>query len=325
MPIGLNVRTARVSTEFLPWDSLPAQSDVMAREILALFREADSSANPFYGALTFYKTIERLVPPKDRGAWMDSAWPKLSEARSIARYQELILTEPNVGTYIQKSVRQAIAHTNYNPFVNPDDGVDRVRITRDLPLLRDLTLVCIKEKCVLEQGKAPMDGDLSAFLRLQTPEFRDGVATNDLSKVSNVMLPDELIFAVRRGGQVVALNGLIPTHAATSETSVVVRLRTLTDSHALTLCFDFSSNDIALTSHERNLRNAGTRESLTEEITIFSASWLHTLNGWIEVWDGPNCIGTGKPFFPMNAMANPNWALQEATRLGTELSRLDLM
>jgi hypothetical protein len=78
-------------------------------------------------------------------------------------------TQPDIGDYLWKQGRNAIAHANANPILDPDLPTDRVAATRDADLMQGLAEVLIQEELgVPSQRKIWQDHlyELEGFKRL---------------------------------------------------------------------------------------------------------------------------------------------------------------
>lgn len=62
------------------------------------------------------------------------------------RLAELQKTEPNIGEYLWKQSRNAIAHANTNPILDPDMPTDRAGAMKDADLMEGLAEVFSQEE-----------------------------------------------------------------------------------------------------------------------------------------------------------------------------------
>jgi hypothetical protein len=128
--------------------------DERARRALAIYREALNlqhfHSQPF-SVLGFYKIIESVYPNglarKKALAYEISALLK-SKKISTIQLQELKLTldssPDEIASFLYNSGRQAVAHANKNPTINPDDMADQRQMSVAATLLRAIARSCMK-------------------------------------------------------------------------------------------------------------------------------------------------------------------------------------
>lgn len=119
------------------------RSDCTARKDLALafYREALGSGSIYYGFLSFYKVVQ-LAFHENRiriAEWIETNVDKLNSFGLREWLSEIRKEHTDVTKYLYESDRCAIAHVGEKGRVaNPDNRLDRRRISRDLPIIREL-------------------------------------------------------------------------------------------------------------------------------------------------------------------------------------------
>ena len=133
LPRPIAVRRGRVVTDFFDTANLPLCKTKEERAALALYREGMSIDNPFYSVLSLYKAISALLPVgKQRAAWILDALGRLDDRRAKERRDELVSQGTDLGAYLWGECRNAIAHAEREPFVNPDEVDDHFRLSSDI-------------------------------------------------------------------------------------------------------------------------------------------------------------------------------------------------
>ena len=137
LPRVMHVMRGRVIVDFLQTDHLPKPREPEQRAALALYREGISLNNPFYAFLSLYKAISRIIPDgKERAKWIGQALDDIDDHQAKKRLDALTKDGRGVGEYIRQAGRNAIAHAEKDPYVNPDELDDHYRLYSDVPLIR---------------------------------------------------------------------------------------------------------------------------------------------------------------------------------------------
>lgn len=127
---------------------MPLIRDDSTRRALAFWREGLRlhRVHDGYSFLSFYKVIEsQFRKGKEKGDWIDRAIPTLS-GDAEKRVQELTAEGLDIGTHIYESGRGAIAHASFDDDRgDPDIPQDRIRISKDLVIIRALAQKFIAE------------------------------------------------------------------------------------------------------------------------------------------------------------------------------------
>jgi Methylamine utilization protein MauJ len=115
---------------------------------LALYREGQNShIAQFYRFLSFFKILNiKLSTGKKQVEWINTNLGKIWNFKAQTRLAELQKTEPNIGEYLWKQRRNAIAHANIDPILDPDMPADRTAAKQDADLMEGLAEVLIQEE-----------------------------------------------------------------------------------------------------------------------------------------------------------------------------------
>ena len=142
------LRNAVIANYLSPYH-LPAVSNERAQAALAFYREGISLENPFYAFLSCYKAFSIAVENRrERAKWINDRCEKIRAnqlSRGAKRLEELLSSNTDVGRYLYERGRNAIAHADREPFVNPDKSDDHFRASRDQPLMEELAEIAIEE------------------------------------------------------------------------------------------------------------------------------------------------------------------------------------
>jgi hypothetical protein len=115
---------------------------------LALYREGlNSRQMQFYRLLSFFKILNiKFATGREQIDWINANLGKIWNFIAQQRLAELQQTRQNVGEYLWKEGRTAIAHANTDPILDPDIPTDRAAATRDADLIHGLAEVLIQEE-----------------------------------------------------------------------------------------------------------------------------------------------------------------------------------
>ncbi|PYN83242.1 MAG: hypothetical protein DMD96_03005 [Candidatus Rokuibacteriota bacterium] len=136
--LGGRLPTGRKIFPGLRFDDLPTRPSPTQELALALYRHAlGLGRHSMYQFFAFFRILNiTLRDSSTQKAWINAGLSALTFGRD--RASEILKTEPDVGEYLYKSGRSALAHAYDEPLVDPDRFVDTRRINQDLHLLRQL-------------------------------------------------------------------------------------------------------------------------------------------------------------------------------------------
>jgi hypothetical protein len=117
------------------------------RLAFAFYREGLASNSVYYSFLSFYKIVELLSGPgKKVCAWINS---QSKNIRCEENHLNQIMASTNLGDYLWDLGRCAIVHVGLEggkKIVNPSDEKDFFRLSRDLPIIKELARIAIETK-----------------------------------------------------------------------------------------------------------------------------------------------------------------------------------
>ena len=118
--------------------SLPESVSSEGELALALYREALGLNHETYQFLGFFKILNiRYANGKDQENWINKNLDKLRYP-TLGRVQELQQSQSNIGQYLYRRGRNAVAHANAPPTVDPDRLDHTHQFNLDLPVIREL-------------------------------------------------------------------------------------------------------------------------------------------------------------------------------------------
>jgi hypothetical protein len=309
LPRPIGVRRGRIITDFLEVSDIPIPSTDEERAAIAFYREGISLDNPFYGFLSLFKVIGALLPNgKRREAWISDALERLNDHRAKERREELRSQGVDVSTYLWDECRNAIAHAERDPYVNPDEVDDHFRLSRDLPLLRNLAELAIEEKSSLKRSHTLWREhlyELGGFKELLSEEVI-GKLTNSLPipEGTTVEIPDLYTVVARRGAEVYSFENMRPEIAGQVEGGMVfdlvseddaIRFRTVLSFADERLVFD-PVQGIGFTPNRED------KAYIRHELNVLHFSRCILSNGHLEIWDQEReiMLGRSETYIPVN-------------------------
>lgn len=127
---------------------LPDPANPSAKLALALYREGLSVNLTPYQFLGFFKVINIIKNGgNDQMQWIRDNLRYVTETQAAARIVAIQQIEPDVARYLYVSGRCAVAHAfDRENVVNPDEPTDLIRLSEDLPVIRELARVAIERE-----------------------------------------------------------------------------------------------------------------------------------------------------------------------------------
>jgi methylamine utilization protein MauJ len=109
------------------------------RLALALYRESKCVQSTPYEFLGYFKIINILYSDgKEQITWINKTIPKLKDTDVNTRIEELKAIHNNLGEYLYRSGRCAVAHASVDPIIDPDNPIDILRLSADTPIAQAL-------------------------------------------------------------------------------------------------------------------------------------------------------------------------------------------
>lgn len=164
-----------------PWNYLylPSAQNVYADLALALFREGLSVNSVPFAFLSYFKVLNIVFTSgQSQKDWINNNLVHVLYRPALDRLQELSKSDGDLGDYLYRRGRCAVAHANETPLVNPDSYEDKRRLELDLPLMKEIAALFIeRELGVLSDSsfwKCLRETNADSPELLKTSEATDG-------------------------------------------------------------------------------------------------------------------------------------------------------
>lgn len=324
LPRPIGIRRGRIVRNFLDSEHLPLTKTTEERAAIALYREGVSLDNPFYAFLSLYKVISVLLPNgKRRGAWITDALNRLDDNRAKERCEELRDSDIDVGLYLFEECRNAIAHAEQEPFVNPDEVDDHFRLTKDIPLLRNLAELAIEENSSLKRSHTLWREhlyELAGFRNLFPDDVIEKLVKSEpIPEGTTVDLPERYTVIARREAEVYSFQNMIPEIAGQVEGGVVFDL--VTEDGAIRIRTVLSFADERLKYDPLGgfgfTPNRDDPKFIQYEIDSLLFSRCILSNGHLEIWNQEDglMLGRSETCIPVNCFVNTEFYESELSLL----------
>lgn len=313
LPRPIGVRRGRVITDFLEVSDIETPNTAQERAAIAFYREGVSLDNPFYSFLSLFKVIGALLPKgKEREAWITDALERVDDHRAKDRREELRSQGIDVSKYLWDECRNAIAHAEREPYVNPDEVDDHFRLSKEIPLLRNLAELAIEDNTNLKRSHTLWREhlyELAGFKDLFSEELIENLKNSiPLTDGITVQIPDAYTVVARRGAEVYSFENMKPEIAGQIEGGMVfdlvsddnaVRFRTVLSFADERLIFD-PVQGIGFTP-DREVQTF-----IGHELNVLRFQRCILSNGHLEVWDqeSEEMLGRSETCIPVNCFVN---------------------
>lgn len=323
LPRQMGFHRNRGISQYLNGEFLQAPASDSARAALAFYREGVSLDNPFYAFLSLYKAFSVAIPERTtRGQWLRDHSSKLRDP-ARQRLQEIESEGHDIGQYIFEQGRNAIAHADREPYVNPDNTDDSFRLRKDVPVMSQFARVAIEERC----GVKTIDSiyrehvfELEGFLAL-LPEGtialmrqREGIPIGVTPR-----WPGRWLICATRQHESYELPEMELISAIWLPGLLMLKFRSKAESVAISVELDFAAERLRFDPY-RGLSLDSSRSSLPaiqEELASLRFLYCVLANGHVEIWDAgaSKRLGRSETFVPVNVMLNCEWFEKEIAKL----------
>jgi len=310
--MGLDKKSGYSICESFDFVDVICPEDEGPQVALALMREARGLNHYGYAFLSFWRVLEWAFPKKrDRVAWMQAALPTLS-GNGVREALAAIPAQgpPDVCRHLFDSGRCAIAHAAGHPIINPDDPRDAERLSRELPLVREMAIRAIEEHFGID---TPSTEYRKHLYELRGWKARLGSQLVDLVLAGGEPGEGEVIELPRINVRLrdcppyLPLEGMQPTAAFAHERGINLEYRT--HDGLVAIRFRLSLPD------ERLVFDIANGLYFEEDGSISAAEYqreLHRfmrdyfLNGILHIWDADSeaLISRLSAFLPVNCRIN---------------------
>jgi hypothetical protein len=313
VPRPIHIAQGRSVVEFLPTDHLPKPANNEGRAALALYREGISLDNPFYAFLSLYKAISVIVPKgKERADWIDATLNDLDERQAKERRDALVANGVDVGQYIWQEGRNAIAHAERQPYVDPDEVNDHFRLRQDVPLLKNLAELAIERRAGIQRSHTIWRGhlyELEGFRKLIPVDVLKMLEQSEpVPEGTTIEMPDNFTVVARRGAEVHAFRNLKPEIVGQTEGGMALEFVSDEEALRFRVVLDFSIERLIF-DPIRGIgfqQDRGSRPRVQAEAGVLQFQRCILSNGRLEVWDpeADTMLGRSETCVPVNCFVN---------------------
>ncbi len=217
-----------------------------------------------------------------------------------------------MSAYLWDECRNAIAHAERGPYVNPDEVDDHFRLSKDLPLLRNLAELAIEENSSLKRSHTLWREHLyefAGFKELLSEEVIDKLANSTpIPEDTTVEIPDLYTVVARRGAEVYSFENMRPEIAGQVEGGMVFDLVSENDAIRFRTVLSFADERLVF-DPVQGVGFTPNREDITyirHELNVLHFSWCILSNGHLEIWDQEREIMLGRSVtcIPVNCYVN---------------------
>jgi hypothetical protein len=330
LPRSMGIIRNNAVTDYLDGEHLPSPQDDRARAALAFYREGVSLDNPFYSFLSFYKAFSVAVSePQSRGQWIFGKRGEITRGQAKERLDELERDGNEVGNYLYQAGRNAIAHADREPFVNPDDADDHFRLSRDAPLMRAFAELAIEERfgvkrktTIYREHLYELEGFRKVIPEEAINAFKDGRGTDLTFQVD---LPEHFLVVARKGPEQHALRSMKIVTGQCFDHGVVMDFRSNLEVVTIRVILNFADEKLEF-DPLRHISVSARRDDsdgVLEEIAALEAMRCILSNGHLEIWNPEGeRLGASEGYLPMNAFVNVEYFEAELRNLKGRLEEL---
>lgn len=275
-------------------DYLPDPPDPKAKLALALYREGLSVNLVPYQFLGFFKVINIFQKTGSyQKKWIGNNLQHVADTKAIARVATIRRFESDVADYLYKSGRCAVAHAfDQTNVVNPDDPADLIRLSEDLPVIRELARVAIEREFGVKSKRDFHSEHLQGFRTQFGDALVSRIKSRELVPPTDVPIPTTLALRLRDRDHVELFEAMNATVEEVRDRCVRIRLDTLCQRLSVFIMLDFGQESLV----SDPLTDVESYDDGTPEAAKAMLQWAHLHKSWfggngvIELWD----IGTGK-------------------------------
>jgi len=310
-PIGLGKWRGNVVRDFLPGDDLPNSAEDEAWVALALFREGVASKNVFYSFLSLFKVIGSIHRDgRKREDWFRAHLGVLDAEDAIKRYDELQASGIDVAKYLFTEGRNAIAHAEKEIFVNPDEPLDYERISRDLPVVRNLAEIAIEEQFKLLRRRTRYHSkglDIVGFKEAIGPElWKMLLEKSPEVEGRNIELPDTVAVVARRDAAIHVYEGMQFGPIGPDDKGIRFLLTDPEETVQFSIGLSLQDEELFFEPLEDMgiVREPESADAIDRLIKYLNFRFCLFCNGCVEVWDEKtnSLLGRTPPYILLNMM-----------------------
>lgn len=278
------------------FDYLPDPADPKAKLALALYREGLSVNLTSYQFLGFFKIINiiRNKGPAQK-QWIRDNLHHVTDKKASLRIAAIQAKEPDLADYLYVSGRCAVAHAfEQSNVVNPDDPDDLIRLSEDLPVIRELARIAIERefnvKSELDFHNAHLY-ELEGFREMFGDVLVARIKAGEEVPSADLPIPKALSLRLRDRDRIDLFESMDATVTYVRDSCVGIRLVSACHRMEVFFTLDFAHETLV----SELLADVNYHDDGSPEAAMMKLQWaqLHRWwwgNGVVELWD----TGTGK-------------------------------
>ncbi len=330
LPRPAHVQKGRVVVEYLDPSSLPNVKSGEEKAVIALYREGTSLDNPFYAFLSLYKAISVVIPNgKKRGAWISKTLNSLDDHLAKKRRDELLAQGIEVGKYLWQEDRNAIAHAEKQPYVNPDEVDDHYRLHQDIPLMRNLAELAIEQHTELRRSHTLWREhlyELEGFREILPDEIIELLKKSEpIPEGTTIQMPERYTVIARRGAEINAFEDLYPQVIAQVVGGMKLDFITKDEAIRIRTVLSFAEERLLFDPIQGLgfVQNREDQKHIRLEIVLLKFQFCILCNGHLEIWDQETerILGRSETCIPVNCFVNHEFYKSELAMLNGLLNK----
>lgn len=274
------------------FDYLPDPPDPKAKLALALYREGLSVNLTPYQFLGFFKVINII---RDKGAdqkqWIRDNVKYVTDKRALARIAAIQTNEHDLAAYLYVSGRCAVAHAfDQTNVVNPDDPRDLIRLSEDLPVIRELARVAIEREFGVKSERDFHRAhlyELEGFRALFGEALVGRIKAGEAIPPADVPVPKALSLRLRDRDRIELFESMDAATVYVRDESVRIRLGSACHRLVVFITLDFARESLV----SDPLSDIQYQDDGTSDAVKMMLQWARLHRGWfggngvIELWD----------------------------------------
>jgi hypothetical protein len=316
IPRSIGIIRNNSVTDYMSSEFLPTLTDERSATALAFYREGVSLDNTFYAFLSFYKAFSIAVPvARTRGQWLKNKMGNIDDPNAKKRIEELESKGFDVSEYQYEQGRNAIAHADRKPFVNPDSTDDHFRLSLDLCLMRNFTELAIEDKLgimridtICREHLYELEGFRSLISKEVIDCFKHGEGTSAKLVID---IPECFTLLAQKRHEQFPLDQMKIARAFCFEYGIVIDFKSPQSAISLRAILNFANERLIFDplQHLEICSSRGNLDAVREELSALAFYRCILSNGHLEIWDTIKNIrlGCSKGYIPVNCRVNDNY------------------
>ncbi len=289
------------------FDYLPDPLNPRAKLALALYREGLSVNLSPYQFLGFFKVINVIRNTgADQKQWISDNLHHVTDKGALARIAAIQASVPDVAEYLYVSGRCAVAHAfDQSNVVNPDHPADLIRLSEDLPVIRELARIAIERELEVKSERdfhREHVYELEGFRARLGDAFLVRIKGWEQVPSENVPIPKMLSLRLRDRDRIELFESMDASVVYIRDGCVRIRLGSTCHRLVMFVTLDFARESlISDPLTDIHFQDDGTSDAATMMLQWAQIHrWWFGSNGTIELWDAvtSTLLARAQPYMP---------------------------